>query len=251
MVSIHSISIVVTTYNCAKHVDKIKQLLSNVSNVVDEIIIVDDCSVDNTIQEIRKMDLAKIKILQTEKNSGRPSIPRNLGINQTNSEWVILCDADDIIPTEYIEFLKLQVPSQIYTGTKVRFENISSIKQNMNINFSKRIKVTKRALRCKNLITLSGTAIPTSIAKQFQFQNTPLEDWLYWKELSRENINIIKLIDCPIFYWSGLSLSPNKFRQISRVYKYIGAHRFIFYIFYYLKLRLWERLLEQRYLKYN
>lgn len=251
MVSMHSISIVITTYNCARHIDKIKQLISNVSNIVDEIIIVDDCSVDNTIQEITKIDLANIKIFQTEKNSGRPSIPRNLGINQTGSEWVILCDADDIIPTEYIEFIKLQAPSQIYTGTKVRFENISSIKQDVNIDFSKKLNVTARALSCKNLITLSGTAIPTSIAKRFQFQNTPLEDWLYWKEISKENINIIKLVDCPIFYWSGLSLSPNKLRQLSRVYKYIGVHRFIFYIFYYLRLRSWERLLEQRYLKRN
>lgn len=61
-----------------------------------EIIVVDDCSKDNTIamaEEFAKKD-PRIKVLQTEQNGG-PYIARNIALNHATGDFVTINDADD------------------------------------------------------------------------------------------------------------------------------------------------------------
>ena len=62
-----------------------------------EVIIVDDCSTDNTRQIIKqyvnKYDNCKGIFL--EKNNGGAGIPRNVGIKQATSKYLMFIDPDD------------------------------------------------------------------------------------------------------------------------------------------------------------
>ena len=68
-----------------------------------EVLVVDDCSTDNSVAEVEKLLShfdGRLKILSTEKNSGGAGIPRNIGIKNAAGRYVTFIDNDDmILPT--------------------------------------------------------------------------------------------------------------------------------------------------------
>ena len=65
-----------------------------------EIILVDDCSNDNSLSLIKsfknKNKKIKINILSSNLKSGCPSIPRNIGIKAAKGKYIAFLDSDDI-----------------------------------------------------------------------------------------------------------------------------------------------------------
>ena len=87
------ISIVIPTYNSEKFMPNLlKSIFKN--GIEDmEVIIVDDCSTDNTIECTKKYP---IKIIQLETNVG-PSRARNRGVKEAQGEIIFFLDADVIV----------------------------------------------------------------------------------------------------------------------------------------------------------
>ena len=61
-----------------------------------EILIIDDCSTDNTVEVVRALglEIPSVRILSTPANGG-PSMARNVGLREAKADWVALLDADD------------------------------------------------------------------------------------------------------------------------------------------------------------
>ena len=102
------ISVIIPMYNAEKF---IRQCLISVlaSKFKDyEVLVVDDCSTDNSVAEVEKLlphfD-GRLKLLSTEKNSGGAGIPRNIGIKNAAGKYVTFIDNDDmILPTALGDF---------------------------------------------------------------------------------------------------------------------------------------------------
>lgn len=95
------ISIVIPLYNKKSH---IKQTLNSALNQTYEsfeIIIVDDGSTDNSLDEINNIQDKRIKIIK-QKNSGVSSA-RNTGIREAKGQFIAFLDADDIWEENYLE----------------------------------------------------------------------------------------------------------------------------------------------------
>ena len=91
------VSIVIPTYNSEKFIDRTIKSVLNQTFQNFELIIVDDCSVDNTrkmIREFQKQD-DRIKLIALEKNSGAPAHPKNVGIKNAKGEYIAFLDHDD------------------------------------------------------------------------------------------------------------------------------------------------------------
>jgi len=77
------VSVIMPCYNAEKTIsDSIKGVLSQTySNF--ELLIINDCSTDNSLDIIYHCTLIdnRIKLFSTDKNTGSPSIPRNIGIH--------------------------------------------------------------------------------------------------------------------------------------------------------------------------
>ncbi len=90
------ISIVIATYNGEKYLrEQIESVLNQSYNNF-EIIIVDDCSTDNTIQIINDLIAkdSRVKLFRNESNLG---YIKNFekGCSLANGEFIALCDQDD------------------------------------------------------------------------------------------------------------------------------------------------------------
>ena len=100
------ISIIVPFYNVEQYIDRCIQSLITQTYRNIEILLVDDCSPDNTLEIAKKYTKtdARIKILQYEKNRGLGGA-RNYGIQNANGEYVLFVDSDDYIEANTIERL--------------------------------------------------------------------------------------------------------------------------------------------------
>ncbi len=90
------ISVVIPSYNRR---DCILALLADVCRQEGpefEIIVVDDCSPDNTVEAIRR-DFPRVTVLVNEVNGG-PAVTRNRGIRAAKGEIVVGFDSDVTVP---------------------------------------------------------------------------------------------------------------------------------------------------------
>lgn len=94
----YSLSIVVPCYNCEEIIGKtIENLLELNYKGLKKIIIVDDCSKDNSYfiaKEYEKRNRSKIKVVQTPKNTGNAAGAKNYGAKFANTELIGFTDDD-------------------------------------------------------------------------------------------------------------------------------------------------------------
>lgn len=86
------ISAVIPAYNNAEFLRDAVASVRNQSHLVDEIIVVDDGSVDDT--ETVVADLGGDIVYHRQANQG-PSVARNQGVVLAGGEWIAFLDADD------------------------------------------------------------------------------------------------------------------------------------------------------------
>lgn len=86
------ISVVINTYNAEKHLEKV---LNSVLHF-DEIVICDMESSDNTIDIARRYGCKIVSFPKRDYVSAEPA--RNFAIQSAEHEWVLVVDADEIVP---------------------------------------------------------------------------------------------------------------------------------------------------------
>ncbi len=101
-------SIVIALYNKENYILKtIKSIINSFElckgECSYEIVIIDDGSTDNSANVIKELKSEKIKTYY-QTNSGVSSA-RNAGIKYSQGEYIVFCDADDIVLNNYAEFL--------------------------------------------------------------------------------------------------------------------------------------------------
>lgn len=94
------LSIIIPAYNASKTIDRCLSFIVNQSFDDYEVIVIDDCSEDNTtdiIIEYQNRYGDKIVVLRTEEHGGGPGLARNLGIDKATGKYISFVDADDWI----------------------------------------------------------------------------------------------------------------------------------------------------------
>jgi glycosyltransferase involved in cell wall biosynthesis len=93
------VSVVIPVYNAEKHVANTLESLLAQTHENFEVIIVDDGSLDNSINVCRQFTDPRIKIVQ-QSNRGLPGA-RNTGIRHAEGDYIAFLDADDLwLPTK-------------------------------------------------------------------------------------------------------------------------------------------------------
>ena len=85
------------TYKCGLYIEESVKSVQAQTYKNWEIIIVDDCSGDDTIQSVSKLQEQdpRIKLFQNEKNSGA-AVTRNKALREAKGRWIAFLDSDDL-----------------------------------------------------------------------------------------------------------------------------------------------------------
>ncbi len=91
-----TISVIITTFNAehciARTLHSIKNQEGIDTSFCIELIIIDDCSTDNTIDIIKPFN---VKLIQNKTNSGGPNKGRNIGLGLATGDYTCIVDQDD------------------------------------------------------------------------------------------------------------------------------------------------------------
>ena len=90
-------TVAICSYNIEKYIERAIKSALNQEYENYEIIVVDDCSQDNTVEIIKKYKSDKLKFFSTEKNSGTAAASRNIAIENASGEYIIFLDGDDTL----------------------------------------------------------------------------------------------------------------------------------------------------------
>lgn len=103
-----STSVVMTTYNGAEHIVEQMDSLRLQSQKIDEVLVFDDCSTDNTVDIVRsyifKNHLSSWSVIVNEHNKGY-RLNFLEGVMQATGDVIFYCDQDDIWEREKVSLI--------------------------------------------------------------------------------------------------------------------------------------------------
>lgn len=105
------VSVVIPTYNRIKYLNRAITSVLNQSYMIDEIIVVDNGSTDQTISFIKKK-FSSIKVINEKKRG--VSFARNQGIKNCQNDWIAFLDSDD-------EWMEKKIEKQFFLIKKSNY----------------------------------------------------------------------------------------------------------------------------------
>lgn len=100
-----TVSVIIPAYNASLTIKQAIQSVVNQKEIEVEIIVVDDASTDQTLEQLKSVDSYSIlKIFEQEKNKG-PSAARNLALQKASKDWLAVLDSDDWFENERLSVL--------------------------------------------------------------------------------------------------------------------------------------------------
>ena len=193
-----------------------------------ELLVIDDCSTDRTINIIGEYCLAdcRIRLFRNNRNHG-VSFTRRYGLEKAKGEWIAILDSDDIWERDKLE---KQLQYQGETGADLVFTGSAFV--DLHGSYKKWIlhvplSIDFRKLLKQNLISNSSVVVKKEIfIKHYVSEDNLHEDYATWLSILRDGYSA-KAIDEPLLIYrvSPLSKTGNKLKSAQmnwNTYKYIG-----------------------------
>ena len=174
------VSVIIPVYNRELYVEEAIYSILNQTIQDFEIIVVDDCSTDQSYEKVNKIKDNRITLLKNEKHLG-VSISRNKAIALARGEFLTFMDSDDISSLNRIEkqvdFLRNNPEFQA-CGCWLQCFGVD----NHIIKHLQRHEEIQSQLLLKNSMSLGATTVKRSAFERISFDPEKLhvEDYDYW-----------------------------------------------------------------------
>ena len=90
------VSVIVPAYNAEKTIDKCLDSLLNQTLKEIEVIVINDCSTDDTLKKLKSYDDNRLVIINNKSNLG-PAASRNKGLDKATGKYIGFVDSDDYV----------------------------------------------------------------------------------------------------------------------------------------------------------
>jgi len=193
--SVSLVSVVLPVYNCERYISQsINSVLAQSYKNL-ELIIIDDCSTDNTLLICKEFVDSRVRIFTSSENSGGPARGRNLGVQLALGEYIAFIDADDIwSPIKLCSQLQILAYENTYmvSSKKIIIKNFL----NEDCIFDERKQMDTTEVSYKDLLILncipnSSVLIRKSKIINLKFEEDKkfigVEDHKMWLDLHKIN----------------------------------------------------------------
>mgnify|MGYP001639141040 CR=1 FL=1 len=127
------VSIITPAFNCERYIGETIESVQKQSYCQWELIIVDDCSADNTVKVIKEYmeNDNRIKCICLKENSGT-AIARNKAIEIAKGDYIAFLDSDDIWLEEKLKIQIEYMKNNNYSITCTSYEQIDDEGKTLN-----------------------------------------------------------------------------------------------------------------------
>ena len=181
------ISIITPAYNAAPFIGQTINSVLRQTYPHWELLICDDCSTDDTVKIIKQFNATdnRIRLLSTPKNTGSPSIPRNIALNEAKGKYIAFLDADDSWFPEKLEEQLAFMENNHYDFVYSNYE-----KMDFQGKRKDRYVCTKSASTFWDILESNGIPCLTVLLRRetiegIRFKQFAKEDYVFWLEILR------------------------------------------------------------------
>ena len=139
------VSIIMPSYNTAEYIAESIESVLNQTYENWELIIVDDCSTDNTDEIVQQFDDERIKYHKNKKNSGA-AVSRNRALKLARGKWIAFLDSDDLWLPEKLEMQINFMSSNNYHFSYTNYDEIDMDGRKTGIRVTGPKKITKTGM---------------------------------------------------------------------------------------------------------
>lgn len=182
-------SIVIPTFNRAAYLGRALQSVFNQTYSNWEVIIVDNYSTDDTDKLLKEFYDSRVRVFNIN-NHGSISVSRNLGINESNGEWIVFLDSDDWWDENKLE----ECFKYLNSNVDLYYHDLQIVEETEIVGMIKSRKLKKPILvdllKRGNTIATSSVIVRKSILKEIGGMNESSKminssDYNTWLRIAR------------------------------------------------------------------
>lgn len=139
------VSIIMPSYNTAPYIKQTIQSVLDQTYTNWELIIVDDCSSDNTDEVLAEIHDERIRYFKNEKNLGA-AVSRNKALREAKGQWIAYLDSDDLWMPEKLEKQISFMEKNNYSFSYTNYEEIDADGNKTGVKVTGPKKITKTGM---------------------------------------------------------------------------------------------------------
>lgn len=139
------VSVIMPSWNTGRFIGESIRSVLNQTYGNWELIIVDDCSTDNTDEVVASFQDDRIRYFHNEHNSGA-ALTRNRALREARGEWIAFLDSDDLWTPEKLEYQLRFMEEHGYSLSYTEYEKIDEASRPLHIHVSGPEQVNRRRM---------------------------------------------------------------------------------------------------------
>lgn len=172
------VSVVMPAYNAEATIEEsLRSVLGQTHREI-EVLVVDDGSADRTLDVVRNLGDARIKVLRSEKNAG-VAAARNRGLSAAQGRYIAFCDADDIWREDKLATQLALIEEKQCPVVSSYLQILSTNKSNGKIRTAP-VQIGLSEIKRRNFLFMSTTMIDRARIKSLEFRPIFHEDYDFW-----------------------------------------------------------------------
>jgi glycosyltransferase involved in cell wall biosynthesis len=193
------VSVIVPCYCCRSTIGRAISSIAAQTLLPSEVIIVDDCSDEQTCAEIERLRIVYgpewIRVIRQKRNLG-PASARNCGWNSAQSDFIAFLDSDDSWHPQKIEiqYQWMREHTDVFLCGHLSLSIDASPNQyRFTVEALNVTEITPRALLVSNRFITPSIMLRRDIPLRFHDEKRYMEDHLLWMEICLLRMRVIRL----------------------------------------------------------
>lgn len=178
------ISVVLPVYNCALYIEDAINSILNQTFQDFEIIVIDDCSVDNTVKIVQSIEDHRIRIIFKEQKKGLID-SLNIGFKEAKGEYIARMDGDDIsLPDRFRKQLEILKNNSDIKACGCWLKEFGYSNKVISHKENHDEIVSRLLLSCS--MSLGSVMLEKAWVRNFKFEKAKLhvEDYDFWSKMA-------------------------------------------------------------------
>lgn len=183
------VSVIMPAYNAATFIEEAINSVLNQTYRNWELLVVDDCSIDNTSEILKKFNEQRIKCIKNSKNEG-VIVSRNKALKIARGKWIAFLDSDDIWEKSKLEKQINFMKDNNYNFSYTKYERVDENGKSLGIICSGPKQVTETKMYNYDYIGILTVMYNKDVIGDFCTKIIKgNDDYIMW-------LKIIKRSDC-------------------------------------------------------